>query len=584
MIQKTYHLTCFDELEAIAQEVYTYKNYQSASGVLVQVYNPCADLDEALLITKINQYFPHACIAGLTSAHVSEKIFDRSNLQVELSFTFFQSTKLSQFEFDLCDVTSFVSGRIMHEKLESISDLNCLLILYASKSNSINTFINEFHHYHVPIFGIKASYNLSEKNTPHVYGTKVYAQGIVVIAFWGRSLSVYMDSNLGWQPIGIDMMVTKVKGYSVAVEIDNEPAVNIYSKYLGVDPNQHFLKNVCEFPLIVNRRNFYVARVPLSYDENGGLVFGSDIHLNDKFRLSYASKDNLFAVSRKSAADLDSFHPEAVFLFACGNIMQFLKESFDTEIGFYKDCYEDLSVATGAAELFITEDGKGCDLNSTLVVIGLKESEALKNTVVINRCPDTVSPLFCTIGEIPFTDRILTFLERTSQELNEKNLELKKIASTDQLTKIYNRRELEDALKTVLAYGREGKSYGILFLDIDHFKNINDTYGHDIGDSVLVAVVNQIRSLMETDHIFGRWGGEEFIYIVPIVDEKSLWNFAEKVRKIIDEKQFPTVNHITLSVGATLVYSEDSPESLIKRADEAVYEAKESGRNKVVLY
>ena len=139
-------------------------------------------------------------------------------------------------------------------------------------------------------------------------------------------------------------------------------------------------------------------------------------------------------------------------------------------------------------------------------------------------------------------------------------------------------------MKTVLAYGREGKSYGILFLDIDHFKNINDTYGHDIGDSVLVAVVNQIRSLMETDHIFGRWGGEEFIYIVPIVDEKSLWNFAEKVRKIIDEKQFPTVNHITLSVGATLVYSEDSPESLIKRADEAVYEAKESGRNKVVLY
>ncbi len=584
MIQKTYHLTSLAEIEPIAQEVYSDRNYQSASSVLVQVYNPRAVIDEDLLVKKVNQYFPDACITGLTSVYVSEKNPDSSNSPIEISFTFFQSTNLSQYEFDLSDSTPFVCGRIMHEKIESVAELKCLLILYASNSNSINTFINEIHHYHIPIFGAKASRNLSIKNIAHVYGSKVYSQGIVVVAFSGRSLSVYMDSNLGWQPIGIDMIVTKVHGDCIAEEIDNEPAVNIYSKYLGVDPNQYFLKNVCEFPIIVNRRNFYVARVPISYDENGGLVFSADIHLNDKFRLSYASKDNIFAVSRQSASELASFQPESVFLFACGNIFLFLKDSFDTEIALYKSKSEELSVATVSGELFVTEDGKGCELNSTLVVIGLKESEEVKNTVVINRCPDTVSPLFCTIGEIPFTDRILTFLERTSQELNERNLELKKIASTDQLTKIFNRRELEVALDTILAYSRDGLSYGIMFLDIDHFKNINDTYGHDIGDAVLVAVVNKIRSLMKTDHVFGRWGGEEFVYLVPNVDKKSLRTFAEKVRKIIDENQFSTVNHITISVGATLVYSEDSPESLLKRADDAVYEAKESGRNKVVLY
>ena len=139
--------------------------------------------------------------------------------------------------------------------------------------------------------------------------------------------------------------------------------------------------------------------------------------------------------------------------------------------------------------------------------------------------------------------------------MNVRNLELKKIAFTDQLTKIYNRRQLEGALENVLTYSQEGRSYGILFIDIDHFKNINDTYGHDIGDMVLLEVVNQIRSLMEDDHIFGRWGGEEFIYLVPDVDEKSLGNFGEKVRKIIENKKFSTVNHITVSVGVTLVNS-----------------------------
>lgn len=584
MIQKTFHFTCFAELDEIAKKVHSDQNYQKASGVLIQVYNPRADFEDELLVERINQYFPQSCISGITTTHDSGEEADNESHPLEISFIFFHSTKLSQFEFDLSDSTSFVSGRIMNEKLEEVSNLRCLLICYATKSNSINTFIHEFLHNNIPIFGAKASIDLSKKNIAHVYGRKVYSQGIVVVAFSGKSLSVYMDSNLGWQPIGSDMVVTKVKGDRVAEEIDNEPAVNIYSKYLRVDPNQYFLKNVCEFPLVFNRNNFNVARVPISFDEEGGLIFSADIHLNDRFRLSYASRENIYAVSRKSADELTSFQPEAVFLFACANIRQFLKEDFETEIGIYKKHVKDLSVATVSAELFITQDGRGCDLNSTLVVIGLKEGEDNKNTVIINRSPDIFAPEFCTLGEIPFIDRILTFLERISQELNERNLELKKIASTDQLTKIYNRRELEVAIENVLANRREGKSYGILFLDIDHFKNINDSYGHDIGDTVLVAVVNHIRSLMESDHVFGRWGGEEFIYLIPDVDEKSLRHFAERVRKTIDEKHISTVNHITVSVGATLVTPEDSPESLLKRADEAVYEAKESGRNKVVMH
>lgn len=583
MIQKTYHFSSYAELDRIAQTVCGQKTYQQASAVLIQVYTPCAILDEDLLVARINQFFPKACIAGITDVHVSEDDIDSSHLLLDISFTFFEQTTLTQFEFDLHDSTSFQSGRLMDEKLRTVPQLRCLLIFYATRSNSINTFINEFHHHHIPIFGAKAGQNISQGNTPHVYGRRVYTQGIVAIAFAGSSLSVYMDSNLGWQPIGVDMMVTKVRGDSIAVEIDHKPAVNIYSKYLKVEPNSYFLKNVCEFPLIFDRKHLNVARVPLNYDEQGCLHFSADIHPREKFRLSYASRENIYAVSRQSAKELAEFKPDAVFIFACANIMQFLKKDFQTEIDIYKQNAEELSVASCAAELFVTPEGKGCDLNSTLVVIGLRETPENKNTVIVNRCPTSVPSVLSTQGEIPFVNRILAFLESTSQELNERNRKLKKIASTDQLTKIYNRRELEAKLEKALVLRRKGKTCGLLFLDIDHFKHINDTYGHDIGDMVLVAVVNQISCLLEPKHVFGRWGGEEFVYLLPDADENSLSLFAEKVRRIIDEAPFAIDSPVTISVGATLACPEDEPESFLKRADEAVYAAKAAGRNRVML-
>jgi len=584
MVRKTYHFTNLDELDKIAQTVYADPNYQNALGVLVQIYNPRMDIDEERMVEKVNQCFPCACVSGLTNANIAGTVYDTSNFPVDISFTYFHDTVLAQFEFDLNDTTSFVAGRIMNEDLESISQLRCLQILYCTKSSSINAFLNEFHHHSIPIFGAKAGRNITKANTAHVYGRKVYEHGIVVIALLSDSLSIYMDSNLGWQPIGVDMTITQVQGDNVAIQIDNEPAVNIYSKYLKVEPNEYFVQNVCEFPLIIDRNHLNVARVPSAYDASGGLHFTSDVYPGEQFRLAYANLDNLYTLSKESVNDLSEFEPEAVYIFECGNRMRFLKEYFQTEIELYKECSKDLSVATCYAELFITPDGKGCDLNSTLVAIGLKESVDNQNKIILNRKPSSTNSVSTAREEIPFVERILAFLESTSQELNARNKELRKIAYTDQLTKIYNRRELELELEGALVQHREGIPFGILFFDIDHFKHVNDTYGHDVGDMVLVAVVNRIRQLVEPGHVFGRWGGEEFIYLIPRADEKMLREFAEKVRKSIDEICFLIVKHITISVGATLARTDDTPESFVKRADEAVYEAKETGRNKVVLY
>lgn len=116
--------------------------------------------------------------------------------------------------------------------------------------------------------------------------------------------------------------------------------------------------------------------------------------------------------------------------------------------------------------------------------------------------------------EIPFVERILAFLESTSKELDSMNKELGEIAYTDQLTKIFNRWELEKKIDECLELSRQGKSYGLLFFDIDHFKRINDNFGHDMGDRALLAVVDIIKANLKEGHAFGRWGG--FVILILI--------------------------------------------------------------------
>ncbi|MCR5468578.1 MAG: GGDEF domain-containing protein [Lachnospiraceae bacterium] len=584
MKQKTFHFINLEELQCIIPNILNDDYYKNATGVLIQLHNPRFDIDEDKLVLMLTEAFPDACVSGITAANIAGEDFDISNFPVEISFTFFNHTRLIQYDFDLSGTTSYIAGREMNEYLEKISDLKCLQIFYASNSASINTFMKEFNHQKLAIFGVKAGRCITKKNTAKVYGKKVYVNGIVVVAFVSDCLKIYMDNNLGWQPIGVEMAITKTSGNSIISEIDKKPAIDIYTKYLKVEPDKYFVENVCEFPLVIEHGDLKIARVPSAYDDTGAIYLTSDVSKGDHFRLSYADKDLLHSLTCQSANELADYKPEAVYIFECGNRMRFLKRESLNEISQYDKCGVELFSAASYAELFVTKDGFGGDLNSTLVAIGLKEDPDGEDVVVLSRdyekCDVTVKK---TGREIPFIERILAFLESTSQELDEMNKELGKIAYTDRLTKVCNRWELEKEIDEYLELNRQGKPYGLLFLDIDHFKLINDNYGHDVGDITLQTVVNLVREKLDTGHALGRWGGEEFVYLVPDVDEKSLYDFAESIRKSIDEICFIPVKHLTISIGATMARPDDTLETFVKRADDAVYEAKETGRNKVVV-
>jgi diguanylate cyclase (GGDEF)-like protein len=173
-------------------------------------------------------------------------------------------------------------------------------------------------------------------------------------------------------------------------------------------------------------------------------------------------------------------------------------------------------------------------------------------------------------------------LEVSNLELQQANLELTRLSSTDALTQIYNRVKLDAVLSEEVARATRYQSpFSIILLDIDHFKKVNDTHGHLIGDAVLVRVANILREHIRKSDTLGRWGGEEFLLVLPETDLDNACLLAEKLRQAFEAEDFPLVGHKTCSFGIATYDPGDTVSCLVERADQALYEAKHAGRNRV---
>lgn len=159
---------------------------------------------------------------------------------------------------------------------------------------------------------------------------------------------------------------------------------------------------------------------------------------------------------------------------------------------------------------------------------------------------------------------------------------LERLAITDRLTGLYNRRKLDE----VMAYEcerslRSRQPFGVVILDIDHFKSINDQFGHPVGDQVITELALLLRSSIRRIDIVGRWGGEEFILICPTTDINGTLQVAETLRGAIAKHSFPVIQSLTASFGVAAYVNGETLDELVNRADKGLYDAKRSGRNRV---
>lgn len=175
-------------------------------------------------------------------------------------------------------------------------------------------------------------------------------------------------------------------------------------------------------------------------------------------------------------------------------------------------------------------------------------------------------------------------LVRLTEDLQAAKEHAELLSMTDNLTGLFNRHKLDQAFTEEFDRSqRYGHTFSAIMFDLDHFKNVNDIYGHQVGDEFLIAVSQIIKDDVRQSDIPGRWGGEEFLVICPATNIVGAQALAEKIRQKIEQHAFSVVGQQTASFGVAERKEEDTIASLTRRADEALYRAKKSGRNQVQI-
>ncbi|GAB6073938.1 transporter substrate-binding domain-containing diguanylate cyclase [Nautilia lithotrophica] len=177
----------------------------------------------------------------------------------------------------------------------------------------------------------------------------------------------------------------------------------------------------------------------------------------------------------------------------------------------------------------------------------------------------------------------IRLLKKEITKRKEIEKELQKLSIIDSLTGIFNRYKIDTALKQQISYSKRYETpLSIIFFDIDHFKKINDNFGHKAGDIVLKEIADLIKAHLREYDIFGRWGGEEFIIILPNTSLIQAIKVAKKLKSIIENHNFKYIGRLTCSFGVTEFTKEDTADSVLIRVDSFMYEAKKRGRNNIV--
>jgi diguanylate cyclase (GGDEF)-like protein/PAS domain S-box-containing protein len=197
-----------------------------------------------------------------------------------------------------------------------------------------------------------------------------------------------------------------------------------------------------------------------------------------------------------------------------------------------------------------------------------------------------IAPIRDSSGEIIGAAEVF-FDNSAKVAATQKIKELEDLIYTDQLTGVANRKYMETFINSRLEeMRRHNGTFGVLFLDIDHFKSINDTHGHDIGDDVLKMVAQTLVKNLRAFDAVGRWGGEEFLCVITHANEDNLSKIAEKLRNLVEHSSLIVNNlpvSVTISIGALVARQNDTLESIVRRADKLMYQSKTCGRNGVTV-
>ena len=453
MIQKTFKIKNKADFITWLADIKISDEYNNAHSVLIKgLTAQFLDYDISDAHKRIVEALPKAKVIGMSLTSFGRKNFVTvANASryfaryIIVSCCFFEKSEVNILE---CGKDMLETGEVtiyLRNKLKEIDDIKAVEVLSTGKSRYISSFIEDITigYEDVPFFGAEAGFveinenincsyhNFQKKFTTqdalqYIYGEEnLYADGLVLIVYSGKDLYVKSEYNLGWKPLGKEMVITKAIGSTCIATIDDIPAAHIYKKYLNVDPDEFFLMNICEFPILIDRNGMTIARIPPLYDENGWLYFGSDVHEGEKLHLSYGIPQEVLQETWKTSEQMRMFGPEAVFLYICGSRNIFLGDLAHTEVEDYIRFRPEATSCYGNGEIYRYKNQGGM-LNGALISVGMREKSEPAELIYSESAFASQSQK--QSHAIPLIDRLATFLKSTTDELKISNYNFKKAA------------------------------------------------------------------------------------------------------------------------------------------------------------
>lgn len=552
MIQKSYCLRSLGDIENCIR-LFAASYVPGKQSILISIYTHWNKPETIREMTRLFcAAFPEAEIAGMTTAGGIDH--GRMRLrQTVVTIQFFEKSDVHTAIYDFSQEPMEDLGEKARSFCQRQKDLSALLLLMTQRCYDFEPFLTALDKLgkDIPICG---GYAHTYRNEDGIYVfTKdaILSRGILLVTFSG-DVKVMTTSVMGWQPLGRTMTITAIDSPLVIRSLDHKPAAYFYQKYLH---STDFGKSELLFPLVRSRHQVQLSILPLEHRSDGALQTNVFSHVGDQVQMAYGDPDQVIFSSREALGHIERFAPEGMLLISC--------------------------VAPGGyvnGEL-IRIDGKTQATNMTLISVCFREGEA--PLVAATRKPH--APV--VLGEALSTiQRLATFVTETTKELAETQKQLSFAASHDSFTGLLNRGSIEKMLCRCHedASARQ-LAFSALMIDLDTFKHINDTFGHAKGDEVIREVASILKHMIRPTDFAGRWGGDEFVILLPGTTPPSALIVASRLQKAFRRIQLPDRCFLTASIGCTTASPEETEAGFYKRMDDALYLAKEGGRNRIIL-
>ena len=579
----------YRDQEAFRRAVMEWQAWRDAhaSGqALIHIFSDGADgADVRAVREAVEQLMPDAAYLG---ASASGNIYNGCITAEKLVVTCtvferadsFARTRLISVENG--DEASFRAAlRAMREDFAGVKAVEVIMTIDTVPIREICGVLQEEIPEEIPIWGGGAFGD--NVFTAYVFekGSALSTRGVVLALMGGSDLHVMDTYVIGWRTLGSALKVTRADG-KVLNELDGMPAYQIYHHYLSIPNDEHIFYNALEFPFAVTFQNRILLRHALACREDGSLEMSTDIPEGSVLHLTYGDPETIMKSVLRRADQIRSFAPDVISIFDC-----FGRKSFwgGTEGSRETKPLHNLAPTYGfctAGEL-IRWKGSIDHHNLSLVVAAMREGGPVARDM-----PNVQTEIRQNESSMSMVSRLVNFINTATAEVIAANGRLSVMAVTDRLTQLYNRGEIQRRItdriqeNAVAPFGENATS--LVMIDLDDFKQINDTHGHNEGDHVLVAVSAEIKAALE-EHgngaAGGRWGGEEFMLMLPGMPLEAAAAFAESLRGRIEKLRFPLCGKETASFGVAQAKPGEEAEQLILRADVALYVAKKHGKNSV---